>query len=292
MKSSFLIEFEKYQKIIDKNLNKIIKKQHITPIYKAMGYSLVGSGKRIRPVLLLGSNIGCNGKIEEAVPFACAIEMIHTYSLIHDDLPSMDNDDFRRGKLTNHKVFGDALAILAGDGLLNLAYEYMLNECIENNKLQNIKVIKEIANAAGVNGLIGGQVLDILSENKKIDDLTIKYIHENKTGALITASLVAGAMLANAQDDVILQYKQAGYLIGTAFQIKDDLLELSSTDKELGKSNKSDLHNNKSTYITVFGVDKAKDDFSSYSQEAIRIFKELNNPFLEELTNYLINRKC
>jgi geranylgeranyl diphosphate synthase, type II len=289
--TKFIVQFEEYQQLINNELGNLIKKKHKTPIYNAMGYSLLAGGKRIRPILLLSACVSCGGNIKSALAFACSLEMIHTYSLIHDDLPAMDNDDYRRGMLTNHKVFGEAISILAGDGLLNLAYELMIEHCINNNNLNDIEAFKNIATASGVNGMIGGQVMDILSENKTIDRDSLIYIHKNKTGALISAALTAGALLANANNEIVGKYKEAGDLLGFAFQIKDDLLDVTGTREALGKDANSDISNNKSTYVSLLGIDKANEDYIAYSNKAISIFEELNSPFLKQLALNLIRRE-
>ncbi len=226
------------------------------------------------------------------MPFAAALEMIHTYSLIHDDLPAMDNDDYRRGKLTNHKVFGEGMAILAGDALLNTAFETMIKGSIDNEIL-GIKAMKVIAEASGVNGMIGGQVVDLESEHKQISAEVLNYIHKNKTAKLIQASLQAGAILTGAENKQIELMEKAGYKLGIAFQIQDDILDVIGNEKELGKPINSDLKNEKVTFVTMYGLEKSKEIVKKYSQETCEIFEMLgeNGHFLKKLSQYLIDRK-
>lgn len=275
---------------IDYHLDKYLKKNGL--IYKAMGYSIFAGGKRLRPLLLLSAVETVSQDSEKYMPFACALEMIHTYSLIHDDLPAMDNDDFRRGKPTNHKVYGEAMAILAGDGLLNLAFEIMLESSITLNNPNSLLAMKKIANCSGVNGMIGGQELDILSENKKIDNETLLNIHNKKTGALFQCSLVAGALLGNANKDLIEKFDEIGLKIGLAFQIKDDILDICSDEITLGKPILSDEKNNKTTYVTIHGLEKSKNDYDILCMEILTLLKSIDNPFLLNLVNKLINRVC
>lgn len=261
-------------------------------IYEAMSYSVRAGGKRLRPLLVLECRKMCGGEdIDTAMPFACAIEMIHTYSLIHDDLPAMDNDDYRRGRLTCHKVFGEATAILAGDSLLNMAFETALAaEGVEANK--KLEALKVLADAAGAGGMIGGQTVDLMSEGKKISFEELKYIHKLKTGALIGAACEMGAVLAGAEPkerEIIKRYAQ---YLGIAFQILDDILDVTADEAELGKPVGSDEKNKKSTYVTVFGLDKAREYAKSYTDKAVgelQYFGERAD-FLIRLTEYLCGR--
>jgi geranylgeranyl diphosphate synthase, type II len=289
MTNNFLDKVTSLQLLINNSLEVLISKPHKTNIYDAMGYSLLAGGKRLRPLILLSFCEDSSLPISDCLPFACAVEMIHTYSLIHDDLPAMDNDDFRRGKPTNHKVYGEAMAILAGDGLLNLAFETMIDASIDNSN--KLKAMKEIAFASGINGMIGGQVMDILSEDKIIDHDTLIYIHKNKTGAILKSCFVSGAILSNESKERIKLYELAGSFLGLAFQIKDDLLEATSTPELLGKSTYSDINNKKSTYVSLFGLKKANDDYINYSNKAINLLEELNVPFLKYIALSLIDRK-
>lgn len=283
--------------IIDKNMDEYLPKEigYSQTIYKAMRYSVFAGGKRLRPVLAFAACEAVGGNTKDVIPFACAIEMIHTYSLIHDDLPAMDNDDYRRGRLTNHKVFGDAMAILAGDGLLNKAAETM-TQAILNKKGDNINFIKSMAEvmyASGTEGMIGGQVVDLESENKQIDIETLKFMHAHKTGALIKAPVRVGAILAGASEEQLTKLTEFSENLGLAFQIKDDILDIIGDEKKLGKKIGSDANNNKSTYPSIFGLEKSKEMVIEVSQNAINaldIFGE-KGQFLRDITDYLINRE-
>lgn len=262
-------------------------------IFNAMKYSIFAGGKRLRPILMMGAYEAVGGNnIKDIMPFACAVEMIHTYSLIHDDLPAMDNDDYRRGKLTNHKVYGEAIAILAGDGLLNLAFETMIKSALENNKTLGLEAMQIISKCAGIYGMIGGQAVDFEFEQKQIDKDTLNYIHENKTAAMIQAPLKAGAVLADASNEQIKLLDKAGYKLGMAFQIQDDILDIIGNEKELGKAVNSDLKNKKSTFVSLYGLEQAKLYEKQYSDEAKEIFKQFTEKgdFLVELTEYLVDR--
>lgn len=257
----------------------------------AMKYSLLSGGKRLRPILLMSSadSVGIDG--EKFLSVACAIEMIHTYSLIHDDLPAMDNDDYRRGKLTNHKVFGEATAILAGDALLTLAFETVTRQ---NNVQPDIllKVIKEFSIAAGSAGMVGGQVIDIESENKKIDLQELKKMHLAKTGALFKAAIRAGAILANSDDNQLSALTDYAENFGLAFQITDDILDFIGDEKNLGKPVGSDEKNHKSTYVTLTSLDNAKYLAQNSVENAVDSLKIFDNKadFLRDLVKFLINR--
>jgi geranylgeranyl diphosphate synthase type II len=252
-----------------------------------MRYSLFAGGKRLRPQLLAGACVGLGGSFEDALPFACAMEMIHTYSLIHDDLPDMDDDDLRRGMPTSHVMFGVPVAILAGDGLLNLACETMLKACatMGERASQGLKAASAIAEAAGPSGMIAGQTVDVLSENKNIDEGTLLYIHSNKTSALISSCLTAGGILADCGESCALALKEAGDKLGLAFQIKDDILDVTETTETLGKPAKSDLKSNKATYISLYGLEKARADCACLNEEACGILGGLDwkNGFLMDL---------
>jgi len=269
-------ELENKIEIINNNLDCYLQKKYPEEIYEAMRYSVFAGGKRLRPVLVLSACEAVGGNIKDAVPFACALEMIHTYSLIHDDLPVMDNDDYRRGKLTCHKAFDEATALLAGDALLNLAYEVMINCTVEKeDKLKFLKAIQIISTAAGVNGMVGGQVVDVISEGKNIDENTLMYIHKNKTAALITAAIKAGAVIGNAKDETVLKFDEIGYDIGVAFQVKDDILDVTSSVEILGKPVFSDEKNKKTTYVTLYGIEKSKQDYIKLSNKAIALAESI-----------------
>lgn len=273
----------KYMKVCDNPQKKI---------YEAEEYSLMAGGKRIRPVIMMMTAKMCKKPPELVLPFAVAIEMIHTYSLIHDDLPAMDNDDLRRGKPTNHKVYGEAMAILAGDALLTKAFETAASFCDETvSKERVLKAISVLAKAAGDNGMIGGQVVDIESRNE--DENLLKYLHSLKTGALIKASGVIGAILAGATEDEIKAVESFCENLGMAFQIQDDILDVTGTEAELGKPIGSDAENEKSTYVTLFGIEKAEKMAEEYTQKAIdslQMFEE--NGELIALANKLMGRKA
>lgn len=283
---------DNYLNIINKHLESYITPSYPEIIYEAVNYSLMSGGKRIRPKIVLASCEAVGGDINDAIPFACAIEMIHTYSLIHDDLPSIDNDDFRRGKKTNHIVYGEGMATLAGDAILNLAYEVMSLECLENFNKNKLIAMQDIATASGIKGMIGGQVADILAENKVINNEELLYIHTHKTGALIKSAMYVGAILGGASDEVAHNIKSAGELIGLAFQIKDDLLDIQSSNEILGKPVNSDTRNNKVTYVTLHGIEKSQNDYEEYTKRAIHLLNNANlkNEYLQQLSLNLLNR--
>ena len=256
---------------------------------KVMSYSVFAGGKRLRPALVLAScELFCDN-IEKALPFACAIEFIHTYSLVHDDLPSMDNDDWRRGRLTSHKVFGEDKAILAGDGLLSYAFDIMLENCKDEN---SINAARYISRAAGVNGMVAGQWVDVSSNGKKITEDLMHYIHINKTAALIIGALKAGASCGNAGLEDISVIEEYGRCIGYTFQIIDDILDVVGDEKALGKATGSDEANDKTTYVTLFGVEGAKKQAEEYTNKAISIMDRYGEKavFFKELAKYLLNR--
>ena len=260
--------------------------------FEAMIYSIKVGGKRIRPILMLLTYGLYKDDCESIMPFASALEMIHTYSLIHDDLPSMDNDDLRRGKPTNHKIYGEAIAILAGDGLLNEAMVIMLNECLDGN-LNKIKASALIAKASGADGMIAGQICDILSEGKAISEEELLYMHRNKTGQLIKAAILCGAILGNASEEDLSALKVYGDKLGLAFQIKDDILDVVGDVAILGKNVKSDECNNKTTFITMYGLEKCITKCNDLTQECFQILKGLNanTNYLEEITEFLLKRE-
>jgi len=228
-------------------------------IYEAMRYSLLAGGKRLRPILCLATCELAGGTLEIAMPTACALEMIHTMSLIHDDLPAMDNDDYRRGKLTNHKVYGEDVAILAGDGLLAYAFEYIAVETREVPPQQVLQVIARLAHAVGATGLVGGQVVDLESEGKSDTSLeTLNYIHTHKTGALLEACVVCGAILAGAPEVDLQKLSRYAQNIGLAFQIIDDILDITATQEELGKTAGKDLQAQKVTYPSLLGLEQSQ----------------------------------
>ena len=260
-------------------------------LYEAMSYSTLAGGKRIRPVLLLAACECAGGNVRNAMAFAIAVELIHTYSLIHDDLPAMDDDILRRGKPTNHVVFGEAMAILAGDGLLNMAYELMSSACAENVEMKYIYAMKEIAEAAGSRGMVGGQVVDIVSEGAEMHEDVLDYIHNHKTASMISASLAAGAMLGGADEKDVEKFRRVGKLIGFAFQVKDDILDYTGDENTVGKSLGSDERNKKMTYVSIHGLDKAVVDFEKDMKDALAILKGIEgSENLVEVVNGMLHR--
>lgn len=263
-------------------------------ILESMEYSLMAGGKRLRPILLIEAAKSVGSNVEKVMPLACAIEMIHTYSLIHDDLPIMDNDDYRRGKLTNHKVFGEAVALLAGDALLNYSFEIMLNHVPKDKDemRQYIIAIQEISFAAGIQGMIGGQVKDLECEGQKMDLETLQYIHANKTGALIRASVRAGAIAGGGEKNQLDSLTIFGEKIGLAFQIVDDILDVIGDEKKLGKVVGSDAKNHKLTYPAIYGLEKSKKMVDKLLKDALKeieIFGE-KSEFLGKLGNFICKR--
>lgn len=264
-------------------------------IIKAMNYSLKAGGKRLRPILTLESCKIVGGKEEDAIPFAMAIEMIHTYSLIHDDLPALDNDDLRRGKPTNHKVFGDGMATLAGDALLNYAFEVMLSSSLDKKDSNKyLKAINEVAKHAGIYGMIGGQVVDVESENKIIDKNKLDFIHLNKTAAMIVGCMRAGAIIGGANEDELDKITKYGKNIGLSFQIVDDILDIIGDEETLGKPIGSDIENHKSTYPSLLGLEKSREIARDLIEEAKSSINSLSSEvnFLNQLGDYIISRDC
>ena len=231
-----------------------------SPLWEAMSYSLQGGGKRIRPVLLLASCDMAGGNLSAALPFACALEMIHTYSLIHDDLPAMDNDDLRRGKPTNHKVFGENIAILAGDGLLNAAAELMAGSAVKMGDLRGCRAMEIIMRHAGVTGMIAGQTEDVTSEGQPPYEDTVRYIHERKTADLLEAAVEAGLALAGAQEKEMAAGREYALHLGMAFQMTDDLLDVTGNEDKLGKSVGKDQEQTKMTWVALRGIDGTRED--------------------------------
>ncbi|MGF7057012.1 polyprenyl synthetase family protein [Brassicibacter mesophilus] len=291
-------EMHKYKIIVDQELDRILPKDDSPQnrVYEAMRYSIFAGGKRLRPIITLKASELVCGDYKPALPIAAAIEMIHTYSLIHDDLPAMDNDDYRRGKLTNHKIYGDAIAILAGDGLLNFAFETMING-IEHCMTKYdgyINAIKEVGRASGVFGMIGGQTADILSDNNALNEQLLSFIHQNKTAALIEASIVAGGLAAGGTDDQVKRLREYGKAIGLSYQIRDDILDRIGDKDKLGKNTGSDEANNKFTYLTLYGLERAIEKTKELCNDAINslsIFNEKNTNFFISLSHYLTYRE-
>lgn len=257
----FNSQFEKLIQIVNNALDDYlgISEGPGSDIYKAMKYSLMAGGKRLRPVLALAVCDMLEGSRNIVLPYACAVEMIHTYSLIHDDLPAMDNDDYRRGIPTNHKVFGEAIAILAGDALLNKAFELMLSGTLEaDEKLkERVKAMNIIASSSGAEGMIRGQMVDMESEGAQITKETLEYMHRCKTGALIKAPILSSAVLCGASEEGLEQLRIYAENIGLAFQIKDDIMDVESSMELMGKAAGSDAASGKATYVTLYGVKEA-----------------------------------
>lgn len=263
-------------------------------IYEAMRYSLLAGGKRLRPILCLATCELMGGSLEMALPTACALEMIHTMSLIHDDLPAMDNDDYRRGKLTNHKVFGEDIAILAGDGLLAYAFEYVATQTRNVAPAQVLEVIARLGRTVGAEGLVGGQVLDLESEGKPdISAETLSFIHTHKTGALLETSVVSGAILAGAKAEDIAKLARYAQNIGLAFQIIDDVLDITATKEELGKTAGKDLQAQKATYPSLWGIEGSRQQAQQLIDSAIGELSSYNETAepLRAIAKYIVNRK-
>ena len=267
-------------------------------IFSAMRYSLMAGGKRIRPLLIAETYRFFGGTdIALAEPFMAAIEMIHTYSLIHDDLPALDNDDYRRGRLTSHKVYGEAMAILAGDALLNYAFETAaraMDHARDDAELLNVmKAFRILSTKPGINGMIGGQVVDVKETGHRIGKEILDFIYDLKTGALIESAMMTGAVLAEASDEDVRKVEQIAKKIGLAFQIQDDILDVTSTAEVLGKPIPSDEKNEKTTYVTLLGIEESEKIVERESEEAIALLKSLpgENDYLEWLVKELIHRK-
>ena len=264
-------------------------------IYDAMEYSVMAGGKRLRPMMMYQAYKMFGGEDKELIePFMAAIEMIHTYSLVHDDLPAMDNDTYRRGRKTTHVVYGEDMGILAGDALLNFAYETAIKGASAAKAAKNvINALDILSKKSGIMGMVGGQVVDVELTGKKLDEERLDFIFKLKTGALLEASLMVGAALAGADEKYIELMEQAGLNIGMAFQIQDDILDVTSTTEELGKPVHSDEKNDKTTYVSLYGLEKSHEDVEKYSKKALSIMEELpyENQFLYTLIEKLINRR-
>ncbi|MBE7013497.1 MAG: polyprenyl synthetase family protein [Ruminococcaceae bacterium] len=262
-------------------------------VIEAMNYSITAGGKRLRPMLMEETFTMFGGEGDVIKPFMAAIEMIHTYSLVHDDLPALDNDEYRRGKKTTHAVFGEAMGILAGDALLNYAFEVASTAFDIELSPKVAKALQVLSSKSGIYGMIGGQIADIESEGKKVGIDTIEFIHRLKCGALIESSMLIGAILAGASEQEQTLIEQIGADVGYAFQIQDDILDMTSSTEVLGKPVGSDSKNEKSTYVSLKGLEQAKADVAEISARAIDTLDSLpyENPFLKDLINMLINRE-
>ena len=264
---------------------------------QAMNYSVLAGGKRLRPMLILETCRMFGGEDKLAYPFMAAMEMIHTHSLVHDDLPALDNDDYRRGRLTTHKVYGEAMGVLSGVALLNYAYEVMLTafDLAEDEKARArvIKALKVMSHKTGLYGMLGGQSVDVENDGKPMSREMINYIYENKTSALIEGSMMAGAILGGSSAEEVAVVEKAASGIGLAFQIQDDILDVTSTAEELGKPIHSDEKNHKTTYVTLMGIEKASQQVAELSEEAVKLLEGLNkkNEFLFTLVKELVGRR-
>jgi geranylgeranyl diphosphate synthase type II len=280
--------------LVEDALDKSLPIRKPEKIYNAMRYSLLAGGKRLRPILCLASCELVGGTVEMAMPTACALEMIHTMSLIHDDLPAMDNDDYRRGRLTNHKVYGEDIAILAGDGLLAYSFEYVVAHTKNVPPLQVLRVIEHLGRAVGAAGLVGGQVMDLECEGKSdISAETLTFIHTHKTGALLETCVLTGAILGGAKEDDLVKLSKYAQNIGLAFQIIDDILDITATAEELGKTAGKDLQAQKATYPSIWGMEASKVQAQQLIEDAIAQLSDYGEKAapLSAIASYIINRK-
>ncbi|MDO5477895.1 MAG: polyprenyl synthetase family protein [Clostridia bacterium] len=285
----FLKELSAKQKKINDYLEKAINGEGLLQkeITEAMNYSLLAGGKRIRPVLMMATCEALGLSEDEILPFAAALEMIHTYSLIHDDLPSMDNDDLRRGRPTNHVVYGEAMAILSGDALLNLAFETAISAPFDAEK--KLKAVALMGRASGYLGMIGGQVVDLEGEERKLSADELTKMHAMKTGALIKAATEMGCVLAGEDEGLLSDYSSN---LGLAFQLKDDILDETSTAEELGKNIGSDVKNEKTTFITLYGIKETERMLEDTTEKAVLALQRIeNSEFLKEFAMYLLKRR-
>ena len=290
--------YNEYKTIVEENLIKLIPPidERAIKLKESMDYSLSAGGKRIRPVLLLASCDYAGGNIDDAIPAACAIEYIHTYSLIHDDLPAMDNDDLRRGKPTNHKVYGENIAILTGDALLNTAFEIIINKALSFDDMvkskNQMRAAYYIAKNAGIYGMISGQVADVLNQSSSSTEDIIDFINIGKTARLIEAPIVSGLQIAGANENTISDFNRFAHYMGIAFQIVDDILDITGTAEELGKTPGKDARDDKSNYVNLHGIDKAREllnENTAYALDAIKSYDERAD-FFRDLLIKLKNR--
>ena len=283
------------QKLIERALDRYLPKANAKPatLHRAMRYSLFAGGKRLRPILCLAAAEACRGNVSNVLPLACALECIHTYSLVHDDLPSMDNDDFRRGRPTCHKVFGDGIAVLAGDALLTIAFE-IVSRTKPAPRYDISVLLREIAVAAGSQRLIAGQVADLEAEGKNVKRDQLQFIHENKTAAILKSSVRLGAMSANADARKLSAITRFGQRLGLAFQIIDDILDVTQTSEILGKSAGKDVAAKKATYPAVIGLEKSRAEARQLTRQAhsaLSVFSSHDAEPLHALANYLLERE-
>jgi len=284
------------RRLVDAALDRVLPPEDAPPptIHRAMRYSVLAGGKRLRPILVIAGAEAVGGTAELVLPTACALELIHTYSLIHDDLPAMDDDDFRRGRPTNHKVFGEAIAILAGDALLTLAFRLMAENAARVAEPRLIcQVVAEVATAAGTEGMVGGQVIDIESEGRTVAPATLDEIHTRKTAALIRAALRAGALLAGADAAALAAIGAAGERLGLAFQIVDDILDVEGNLEELGKTAGSDERKRKATYPALHGLDASRRRARMLIEEAKAALLPLGPPAepIRALADFIFERR-
>ncbi len=273
MNSTAETKIRAYKEAVNKKLDEYLKIQYPEEIWESMRYSVLAGGKRIRPVLTLETCNVLSGSYEKALPAACAIEMLHCQSLIHDDLPCMDNDDYRRGKLTNHKVFGESTAVLAGDALLSFAPQMIIQHTVCDDSVK-LKILEEFLINAGAEKLIAGQVVDIASEGKQISKETLDFIHKNKTGALFKLSLRIGAILGGADEKILTALTEFAEKLGLAFQISDDILDETATIETLGKTPHKDKAAGKVTYLSFYGMEEAKKRLAFLCESACDILEE------------------
>ena len=288
---------EQQREKIDRFLDQVVPDGQGLPktLYESMRYSLLGGGKRIRPILTLAAADAVGSQNDAILPFAAALELIHTYSLVHDDLPAMDNDDYRRGRLTNHKVFGDGMAILAGDALLTMAFELCSQSTVDGSttSCQQVQIIQELAMGSGHGGMVGGQVLDIQAENQDIDLVTLQTIHNFKTGRLIRAAVRIGGIFAGADSSQLNSLTGYAEDIGLAFQIADDVLNMTGTREELGKDAGTDAKRGKKTYPTFYGVEGARELGDQCVERAIQRLESFDHHAdpLRALAEYVMSRR-
>jgi geranylgeranyl diphosphate synthase, type II len=283
------------QQIIEAALDHSLIVSRPEKIYEAMRYSLLAGGKRLRPILCLATCELFGGTLAMSLPTACALEMIHTMSLIHDDLPAMDNDDYRRGKLTNHKVYGEDIAILAGDGLLAYAFEYVATQTKNVEPLNILSVIARLGKTVGAAGLVGGQVLDLESEGKtNITAETLTFIHTHKTGALLETSVVTGAILAGSPTEALEKLSKYAQNIGLAFQIVDDILDITATAEQLGKTAGKDLEAKKATYPSLWGLEASRTQAEQLINQAIEQLNDFGAAAepLRAIARFIVDRNC
>ncbi len=288
---TFEKNLDRYIELTENAINEYLSNKDIPlELQETMKYSSLAPGKRLRPALLINACEICGGKAEDAIPFACAMEFIHTYSLIHDDLPALDNDDMRRGRPTLHKKYDEARAILTGDALLSYAFEIALDAADNMNK---VKAAREIAVAAGATKMVAGQWVDVTLNGKVVDEKTMEYIHLNKTAAMIIGATRAGAFVAGADEEKIEALSVYARAIGYTFQIIDDVLDVEGDSEFLGKNVGSDEANNKMTFVTLFGVDGAREQAKKHTEQAIKSLDAFGEKaeFMRHLAQYLLNRK-